>query len=739
MSIMVIKHDGSKEPLNWDKATDSLKWATAGLENVSISDIEMQSKLHVYDGIPTSFILDVFIKTTYDMSSLRYINYDAVSRNLKLQKLYKQVFQSTKPPSLHDFIKNSKNKYADCIYDYSYEQLTHLEMVIDHSRDFSFTASGIDACLSELMKVNKIPSETPQFMYMLIAMDAFNGNLDRVIDLYEALSTFKITLPSPEMKAFRTNSTDYASCCTVRMGDTIDSWCEADSAIVKHTVASAGVGVSISDIASVGDKVKNGSISHSGKIPIIKSIDALIAKASQDGRRGSGTAFYNFFDPEVEDIMALKSPRTALDKRVNDLSYGICMHQLVYDRAVLGLPITLLSTRQAPELVDAIASKDPQYFIDIYEQAEARFTDAPKLDARDYFKSIGTERFENSAYYLVNIDEANYNTPYLNEIVQSNICVEFLVPTLALDSSKPHDPAIGICVLTNLNQALVPVKDLPHYTALVVELQSLASIKQNHPTTQANAFVDGYHDIGIGFSNHAYWLAKNGWKYGQQEAMDAHAEWMEHFCFGLIQASVNLAKVHGPAPLFHLTNWKDTPVMARQNPAAAALPVHRSVINPGQWVALQMDIKEYGMFNCGLSMNPPAETSSIKSNQTSGLEPIRDLLTIKDKQGFNHKQYAPEAIKLADKYDFAYDRNLNKDYLKHVAISQLWMDKGLSANTWYNPEAYENGKVPIEDIISDIYFFKKLGGKTMYYQNTSVPDGEDEIQQNSCSGGGCDV
>ena len=93
----VTKHDGSLEPLDLQKFRDSLQWATDGIKGVSVSDIEMQCKLHMYDGIPTSYILDVSIKTTYDMSSIRYFGYDEVSRNLMLQKLYKQVFKSTKP------------------------------------------------------------------------------------------------------------------------------------------------------------------------------------------------------------------------------------------------------------------------------------------------------------------------------------------------------------------------------------------------------------------------------------------------------------------------------------------------------------------------------------------------------------------------------------------------------------------------------------------------------------------
>ena len=99
-AINVVKHNGTLEPLDLTKPTASLEWATAGISGVSVSDIMMQSKLHFFDGITTSYITDIFIKTCDDLADLRNVNYDKVARNLKLQKLYKHVFNSITPPSL---------------------------------------------------------------------------------------------------------------------------------------------------------------------------------------------------------------------------------------------------------------------------------------------------------------------------------------------------------------------------------------------------------------------------------------------------------------------------------------------------------------------------------------------------------------------------------------------------------------------------------------------------------------
>ena len=108
-----------------------------------------------------------------------------------------------------------------------------------------------------------------------------------------------------------------------------------------------------------------------------------------------------------------------------------------------------------------------------------------------------------------------------------------------------------------------------------------------------------------------------------------------------------------------------------------------------------------------------------------------------DKSGRNYKQFAPDCIRLIDKYDYAYDHDLNKKFLKHVAITQKWIDKGISANTFYNPD-WENGKVLASSIISDLFFAKYYGVKTRYYQNTKLPDEADSMNE-GCAGGGCSV
>lgn len=735
-TITVRKNNGTYEPLQLEKATASLQWAVGDLPRVSVSEIEIQSKLHFFDGIETSYITDIFIKTCEDLADLRYPNYDKVARNLKLQKLYKQVFKSTKPYGLMKFLEERvrDKHYTPDILNIPDVDYKVLEDSIDHSKDFNFTSSGLDTLLNSYSVCNQ---ETPQFIFMAIALDVFRdyhqNKTGYILAFYRLLSDFKITLPSPEMRALRTKSTDYASCITFRIGDSIDSWNEGDTALLLHTVASAGVGVDIADIASIGDKVKNGTIKHSGKIPLMHSINTHVQKASQNGRRGSATGYVNFFDPEIESVFALKSPRMPVEDRINDLSYGIKLNQLAYDRAKENGVISLFSFRTCPDLYKAFYSGDTTEFTELYEKYEQAELYTSQIDAQDYWKRlIAVESTETSSYYIINIDEMNSNSAITRPITQSNICVEYMTGTLPLSSKHRHRPDIGVCVLGNINQGLVDIDELPHATEMLVRAQSHIMQRQKHPTPQANAYVKMYRDIGLGLSNHAYWVANQGYRYGESEILSKHNEWMEHFSYGCHVASHQLAKELGAAPGFEYHD--------------KLLPVDRykhtvdELVSPTlhcDWETLRFNIKADGMYNVGLMMVPPSETSAGPSNQTTSLEPIKKLLTIMDKSGKNYSQFAPDAIKLADKYDYAYDRNLNKDFLKHVAVTQKWIDKGISANTFYNPE-WNNGKVLATDVISDLFFAKYYGIKTRYYQNTKLPD-EKEAEPKGCASGACSV
>jgi len=749
--MYVIKRDGRKEQLDIRKITNSYEWAKSGLK-INLTDMENSVKLHFYNGMTTKDIHDAGIKTCKDLTSIRYPDYDRMGARLLMQKAYKEAHKSKDMPELKTFITKmvSDNIYDELLLNYTDEELEELNNTLVKDRDFNFSLSGLEQ-LYDKYAINgkdengeRIIIETPQLMFMAVAMGAFydykkSDRLRLTKLMYNLLSTFKISLPSPMMRALRTNSRDYASCITIKIGDNLYSWAEAFKAVLFHTAASAGIGVDISDIASLGDLVKNGTIEHGGKLPVMRVVDDLVQAAQQNGRRGQAVTYVNFFDPEIETIFGLKSPRTEVTKRINDLKHGIKLNQLVYDRAKEGKPITLFSPRKAPEVYKYFNSKDYDKFLEEYLKAEEAGLGSGYIDAREFFILDATERFEVGIYYIFNVDEANNNTPYLEDISQSNICLEFISPTKNLDPDKPNRPDIGVCILSNVNQAIVDVDELPTVLKLLVTMLNHIKGRQVHPMPQANAFVEQYGSLGIGFANHALWVAKNKYKYGSKEILKKHDRWMECFQYNLIKASAEYAEEFDACiPKFDKIGYSKG-IMPQDRYKKTVDEIVEFTLNE-DWGWLRDYVMKVGMSNAALSMIPPSETSSVIGGMDSSMEPIKKLLTTKSTKTLTFKQLAAGVPDFIMDYDLAYDRAITSDYIKHIAVTQKWIDQGISANTFYNPELYENNLVPIKEILYDIFLAKKFGVKTLYYNNVMVSDDDgQESVTDACGSGGCSV
>jgi len=730
--MKVLKNNGQLEPLSVDKIEKSLQWACEGLNRVSASDIMMASKIHFYDGIKTKEIHKLMIKTADELSSLKLPDYDTVASRLYMSQIRMEVYgQKEAIPfgkSLVDMINSGDYDEAIAL-DYKLSETAELSSFIDHSKDFTFSYVGLKTLINNYSIKGK---ETPQMLFMALSMEAFRGypkelKMAKVKELYTALSNNKVSLPTPIMANMRTYRKTYDSCIVLKQGDSIESWMETDKAITAHVTADAGLGVDISAISSVGDKVKKGKIIHSGKIPILHTIDKLVNRASQMGRRGSAAVTISFFDPEIQTILSLKSPKTAATDRINDLKYTIKVDKFFIELVKQGKNVKLISTRECPELYEAFHMKDRSKFNELYEAFE---TDRV-IDARQLLERMLTERVENGVFYFLFIDEVNKNTPFTEPIYSSNLCCEIGLPTK--DITDNEDPSVAVCILASINQGKVTIEELPAITDILVRLLDWNIERHQRPTKQSQAFAEQYRSLGIGFSSHAYWLAKQGFKYGSKEALTATSNWVEVMQYNLLKTSIQLAKEFGHCKAYG--EGKVTP--------KSMIPTYRQTrktmgmlgkVDHLDWTSLEKDIAKYGVRNTTLSAVAPVETSGKVAGMTSGIEPVRDLLTIKESSDRRDKQFVPEMSKLADKYDFAFDRNITADYLKHVAVIQAWIDQSISSNTYYNPKLNEDSKISMKLVIEDFILASDLGVKSLYYNNVKTSNNtEDATVCHNCT------
>lgn len=287
MTIHVIKRDGSKELLDINKIHQVLSWACNGLDNVSISEIEMRSRIQFFDNMKTETIHNTLIRTAANLIDIDTPNYQYVAARLGIFQLRKKVFGQYETTSIYNLVKRNINRG---VYDpnllvfYTEEEYNELEKIIDHDRDFNFTYAAFKQLEDKYLVQNRITKdiyETPQYLYILCAATIFakyekNVRLKYVKEFYDAISLFNINLPTPILAGVRTNVRQYSSCVLVETDDSLDSINATTSIITKYASQRAGLGIGAGRIRAIGSPVKDGQIYHTGITPFYKLFQSAL-------------------------------------------------------------------------------------------------------------------------------------------------------------------------------------------------------------------------------------------------------------------------------------------------------------------------------------------------------------------------------------------------------------------------------------------------------------------------------
>jgi ribonucleoside-diphosphate reductase alpha chain len=249
---------------------------------------------------------------------------------------------------------------------------------------------------------------------------------------------------------------------------------------------------------------------------------------------------------------------------------------------------------------------------------------------------------------------------------------------------------------------------------------------QKYPVLAAEIETMNRRTLGIGIINLAFWLAKNNTTY-QDPNLELVDEWAEAWSYYLIKASNDLAKEWGACPLSNQTKYHQgiTPNQTYKKSVDELIPhVERM-----DWATLRKDLAEHGIRNSTLTALMPAETSAQISNSTNGIEPPRSFVSVKQSKHGVLRQVVPQIHRLKNKYDLLWSQKSPLGYLKICAVLQKYIDQSISANTSYNPEFFEDEKIPMSVLLQDILFAYKMGLKTLYYNNTYDGQGEDVLKE----------
>ena len=736
-NIQVTKRDGTTEDLDLEKLHKVVFYACEGITGVSPSEVEIRSNVQFYDGIPSVDIQETLIKSAADLICEDTPGYQYVGGRLINYHLRKMVYGQFEPWHIKKLVqRNVEIGFYDkeLLTSYNEDEWSVINDCIKHDRDEDLTYAAMEQFRGKYLVKNRVTNtmyETPQIAYVLIAATLFanypkNIRMQYVKDYYDAISTFDISLPTPVMAGVRTPQRQFSSCVLIETADSLDSINATTSSIVKYVSQKAGIGIGAGSIRALGSPIRNGDAYHTGVIPFYKMFQSATRSCSQGGvRNGAATLYYPIWHYEIEDLLVLKNNKGTEDNRVRHMDYGVQFSKLFYERLISGGNITLFSPHDVPGLYEAFFA-DQDEFKRLYEQAERKTSIRKKsIPASTLFASFMEERKNTGRIYLQNVDHANEHSSFKTEVApirQSNLCCEIDLPTKPLNDFNDRQGEIALCTLSAVNWGNIrKPEDFKKPCELAVRgLDALLSY-QDYPVKAAERSTMKRRPLGIGIINLAFFLAKNDTNYSNPN-LDLIDEYAEAWSYYLIKASADLAVEERACPGNNETKYGDgvTPNQTYKKDVDDLI-AHQERMD---WTGLRKQLRETGIRNSTLMALMPSETSAQISNATNGIEPPRAFVSVKQSKDGVLKQVVPGFHRYKNKYELLWDQKSPEGYIKIMAVLQKYIDQGISVNTSYNPQHFEEEKIPMSTMLQHLLMAYKYGTKQLYYFNTFDGSGD---------------
>ncbi|WP_205845948.1 ribonucleoside-diphosphate reductase subunit alpha [Escherichia coli] len=733
MITKVIKSNGCEVAFDPERLNKAAIFGDDG--NGNWSHIALDAYKRLYDGCTTKEVNQAIIDSCVSRKDEAH---SRMAGRVLIGQIYKEAFGGfTKIPSLPSFYNTMVEKGYWEDMGYSFTELNTLDAVIDHSKDLGYGYAvlkqfrdkyGIKDTLKDTL------FESPQMMFMGIAMAVMKNmpkerRIDDVVKLYTYLSDLKINAPTPYLNGLRTGKTGYASCCVIKADDTAKSIGVAREVAYTMTVNQAGIGYYLSS-RSAGDGVRGNTIKHMGKIPYYRGIDAGVKENRQQSRGGSATVSFLALDPQIDELIRLRNPMTVASKRINTMDYSIGINRSFINRVAKNLDWMLVSYKHAPQLHEGIFTMSMEEF-DAEVDRIAKDDSIPKtwIRARDLAVELITQRTEVGRLYVYWTDEMNRHTPFKDVIYSSNLCAEIALPTKGYSDMRNifkydvDDGEVALCFLSSLVAGRVTpeeYEDVAYYTVLMID--NVMEI-MTYPYENMESTVKKRRSIGVGLTNVAHFIASHKVAYGSPESKQLVHDLAELHSYSLHKASLRLAKERGVCEWMHKTKYPEgwLPIDTYNK------DVDSVVKDPSlkqDWEGLRKEIIENGgLRNSVLEAYMPNESSSLATNTTNGVYPVREHIIFKKSPQGQVLFIVPEYDELKEYYTSAWDVDTN-DMIDMYAVIQKFTGQAISADLYIDYTKLKDGKISMKEQLGYLIRATKFGMKTWYYLNSRVGAGD---------------
>ncbi len=614
--MLVLKRDGHRESVKFDKITARIEKLCYGLDPKFVNPVEVAMKVinGLYDGVSTQELDNLAAEIAATLTT-RHPDFAKLAARIAVSNLHKTTSKSfsNTMKRLYQYVDSKTGQNAPLVSKETWKVIkdhaAELDEAIIYDRDFSYDYFGFKTLeRSYLMKIDGKVVERPQHMLMRVAVGIHGEDIPAAIETYNLLSEKWFTHATPTLFNAGTPKPQLSSCFLLTMkDDSIDGIYDTLKQTAKISQSAGGIGLSIHNVRAKGSYIKGTGGTSNGIVPMLRNFDMTARYVDQGGgkRKGSFAIYLEPWHADVFDFLDLKKNHGKEELRARDLFYALWIPDLFMKRVENNEMWSLFCPNEAPGLADCWGED----FERLYEKYEKEGKFRRQVKAQDLWFEVLESQIETGTPYILYKDHANRksNQKNLGTIKSSNLCTEII------EYTSPDE--VAVCNLASIALPKFVTEDGKFDHQKLYEITKVATRNLNkvidinyYPVEEARRSNLRHRPIGLGVQGLADVFIMLRMPFDSQEARGLNEDIFETMYFAAMEASMELAKVQGPyetfkgSPvskgIFQFDMWGVTPKSGRWN-----------------WEKLKQEVKQHGVRNSLLmAPMPTASTSQILGN-----------------------------------------------------------------------------------------------------------------------------
>ncbi|WP_417367437.1 ribonucleoside-diphosphate reductase subunit alpha [Flavobacterium beibuense] len=612
----VVKRDGRREPVMFDKITDRIRILCYELnELVDPVKVAMRVIEGLYDGVNTSELDNLAAETAASMTTT-HPDYAQLAARIAVSNLHKNTKKSFSE-TMHDmynYVNPRTGQASPLLSDEVYEVIMANAEVLDstiiYNRDFNYDYFGFKTLeRSYLLKINGKIVERPQHMLMRVSIGIHIDDIEAAIETYELMSKKFFTHATPTLFNSGTPKPQMSSCFLLTMrDDSIDGIYDTLKQTAKISQSAGGIGLSIHNVRATGSYIRGTNGTSNGIVPMLRVFNDTARYVDQGGgkRKGSFAVYIETWHADIFDFLDLKKNHGKEEMRARDLFYAMWTSDLFMKRVEEDAKWTLMCPNECPGLYDVYGEE----FEKMYESYEAAGKGRKTIKARELWEKILESQIETGTPYMLYKDAANRksNQKNLGTIRSSNLCTEIMEYTAADE--------VAVCNLASISLPMF-VEDgkfnhdyLYDVTKRVTRNLNKVIDRNYYPVPEAENSNMRHRPVGLGVQGLADAFIMMRMPFTSDEAKKANQEIFETIYFAAVTASMEMAKEEGPYSTF-----EGSPISQGEFQYNLWGLKDEELSGRWDWASLRKEVMEHGVRNSLLmAPMPTASTSQILGN-----------------------------------------------------------------------------------------------------------------------------